>query len=471
MAIEARIVDFDHLFHTSTRPPMLVNDFNIDTQEDRDKLNKLIYTYYEGDSLKVLPACECGEITSEFNVGITCQNCGQVVRAITERELESILWIRPPDGVKTLINPVFWAILSEYLTYSSVNLLRWMCDPTYIVSSPAPKILKRLQETGIERGLNFFYDNFDAIHRMLVDRKIYKPSKSGVDALDDLVQRYRKAIFTQYLPIPSKLGFITEKTITGSYADPTMAPAVNAIRTISATVNSYTPLQNRVLQSRTVKTIMLLTDYYQTFISNSLAGKYGWWRKHVLGSRLHFTFRAVISSLSDNHDYDELHLPWSLSVMVFRLHLESKLNKRGFTPRESAKFLHEHTARYHPLIDELFQEIFEETPDKGFPVLFNRNPSLARASIQCLRVTKVKTDPHINSISMSVLILKGPNADFDGDALNGMLILDNYMYKHLRRLEPHLGVLDLKSPRKLSKNIALPPPIVTTIGGWMYEGR
>ena len=55
------------------------------------------------------------------------------------------------------------------------------------------------------------------------------------------------------------------------------------------------------------------------------------------------------------------------------------------------------------------------------------------------------------------------------DALNGMLILDRAMYHQLKRLEPHLGVLDLKRPRTLSKNIALPPPIVSTIAGWMYE--
>lgn len=414
MAIEARLVNFNHLFHTTTVPPILVNEFNIDTQEDRERLNGLIYSHYEGDSLSVAPSCDCGEVTGEYNVGITCQRCHTIVMSVTERPLESILWIAPPEGVKTLFNPMAWIILHERLNYPGVNLLRWMCDPTYQITIAPPKVLKKLQEAGIERGINFFFDNFDQIHHMLMDRKIYNTTAVQMASLDAFVKKYRNCIFTQHIPIPSKLGFITEKTITGSYADPTMVPAVDAIRTISATVNSATPLQSRVLQSRAVRVVMLLAEYYQSFIGTSLAGKYGWWRKHVLGSRLHFTFRAVISSQSDNHAYDELHLPWSLSIMVFKLHLESKLIKRNFTPNESTKFLHEHTTRYHPLIDELFQEIFDEVPEKGFPVLFNRNPSLARTSIQCLRVTKVKTDPKINSISMSVLILKGPNADFDG---------------------------------------------------------
>ena len=72
---------------------------------------------------------------------------------------------------------------------------------------------------------------------------------------------------------------------------------------------------------------------------------------------------------------------------------------------------------------------------------------------------------------MSVLCLVAPNADFDGDALNGMLILDYRMKKLLDRLAPHHGVLDLKKPRTLSKNIKIPAPVTTTISAWVHEGR
>ncbi len=57
------------------------------------------------------------------------------------------------------------------------------------------------------------------------------------------------------------------------------------------------------------------------------------------------------------------------------------------------------------------------------------------------------------------------------DALNGMLILDEHMDEKLRRLEPHLGILDQKKPRTLSKNGQIPAPIITTISGWVHEGR
>ena len=59
----------------------------------------------------------------------------------------------------------------------------------------------------------------------------------------------------------------------------------------------------------------------------------------------------------------------------------------------------------------------------------------------------------------------------DGDALNGMLILDEEMNESLKRLSPHLGVLDTDKPRSISKNIVLHSPPLTTIRNWMYKGR
>lgn len=45
------------------------------------------------------------------------------------------------------------------------------------------------------------------------------------------------------------------------------------------------------------------------------------------------------------------------------------------------------------------------------------------------------------------------------------------MYERAARLAPHLGVLDLKKPRTLSKNIVIPPPVVTTISSWVHGGN
>ena len=57
------------------------------------------------------------------------------------------------------------------------------------------------------------------------------------------------------------------------------------------------------------------------------------------------------------------------------------------------------------------------------------------------------------------------------DALNGILILDMKTLAALKRLAPHLGVLDLSRPRTISRHVSIPEPVLTTIGNWLHRGR
>lgn len=472
MGIIATIVDFDHLYRTSTTLPILVNGFNIESVEERERLNQMIFTHYDGDTLNIVPECHCGNISGEPNVGVICDVCGVSVMAVTERPLESVLWLKPPQGVDVFINPMIWKILSDKMTHKGINLLRWVCDPLMVIPSASlAKLPKGFHSLEIERGINSFYRNFDRYIDLFMENDIIIGTKNQQRFYRRFIDKWRHAFFAEHLPVPSKLNFITEKTVTSTYVDATMTPAINAIWTISQTEHAVRPLSLRNRIARSVKANMLLAEFYEKFISDILVGKKGMYRKHVFGSRLHFTARAVISSISDNHAYDELHLPWTLSIMLFKIHLSSKLIKRGFTPNECSRLLHENAVKYNPLIDQLFNELIDESPHGGIPVLLNRNPSLVRGSIQALRITKIKTDTRINSISLSVLILKAFNADFDGDALNLTLLLDDRMYRAAQRLAPHLGVLSLKSPREIANNIVLPAPVVATMSSWVHEGR
>lgn len=477
--IAIELVDLDRVFETASNPPVIVNKFNINTQADKDLLDSLIYTNYEGDSLNVVPQCECGKTRGASKINSRCPRCGRQIFPVSERPLESLLWLAPPEGVKTFINPQAWTMISKALTHGGVNGLAWLCDPTMPVGHEPHREIRRLMDLGIERGINNFFDNFDEIVEMLFNANVISgTSRRQKEDLYLFIKLNRDRIFCGHLPIPSRLGFVTERSITGSFADTTMKTAIDAIRTISSTVHSLMPLDIRRLQARTVKANEFLAQYHQDYMSTTLTSKRGWLRKNVYGSPLYFTFRAVISSLSERHEYDELHLPWGVAVSVYEIHLTSKLMRRidettgrPFTPNRIKQHLREHTLRYSPLLDELFKELIAECPHKGLPVLFNRNPSLDRGSIQQFFVTKIISDPKINAVAMSVLALKAPNADFDGDELNGTLLLSNRLEKAFRVMAPHMGVLDLDRPRTMSRNQAMPPPVASTIGQWVHRGR
>jgi hypothetical protein len=139
--------------------------------------------------------------------------------------------------------------------------------------------------------------------------------------------------------------------------------------------------------------------------------------------------RCVIGPIIGPHKSDELHLPWAPSVQIFKLHITNKLLKRGsdpvygrWTPKSIARFIDSYTNRYHPILDEIFEELIAEAAHGGIKCIFNRPPSLEKGSIQCLRVTKIKKDPRIKTISMPINITNPFNAD---KLLNGVYYSEN----------------------------------------------
>lgn len=409
-----RLVNLDQLYHNSSSAPVLGNDFNVKSEDDRKALNDLIYTHYEGDTLATFPTCDCGNLRGVYNEGIVCDICKVPVQAITERPLESLVWLESPKGVGPFISPIVWIILSKALTYNSVNLLEYMVNPTHMIQGNIHKKVRQFLNLNLERGINFFHANFDRIMQLMYDERILKGQREDIM---EMLQMYRDCVFTYHLPLPSKMGMITEKTAVNSYTENAILYAIDALRTITSAVHSPIPLSPRLLQARAMQANAMMAQYHNLFMSESLGTKEGLSRSHIFAGRLHHTFRAVIVSLSDNHEYDEIHIPWSIAIMVLKIHLYNKMIRRGMTHNECNAMINEHLIVYNPFIDELFQELINESPHRGIPVTFGRNPTLNRGSIQLLRITKVKTNPEINSISMSTLVLTAPNADFDGDRL------------------------------------------------------
>ena len=119
--------------------------------------------------------------------------------------------------------------------------------------------------------------------------------------------------------------------------------------------------------------MIALANYYKDTIDVVLSDKPGMFRKHVFASRNHFSMRCVISSLTKAHRYDELLIPWGAAVTMLKMHLMNKLIRRGYTVNHATSLLHFSVYRFHPLIRQLFDEIFSEAPDNKLYCLWQRN--------------------------------------------------------------------------------------------------
>lgn len=88
-------------------------------------------------------------------------------------------------------------------------------------------------------------------------------------------------------------------------------------------------------------------------------------------------------------------------------------------------------------------------------------------SAQTKYITLFKKDPADHTVSTSILTVKAPNSDFDGDALNYSISLDNTMAQMWLNLEPHNNVFVAQEPRKISGNISMPKPVIASISNWL----
>jgi DNA-directed RNA polymerase subunit beta' len=136
-----------------------------------------------------------------------------------------------------------------------------------------------------------------------------------------------------------------------------------------------------------------------------LSGKEGIFRRNLLGKRVDYSGRSVIT-VGPNLKLDECGIPLYIAMRIFSPFVVGKLiqKKISYTPKQAEKMIKEG----HPLALKYLEEVVK---DKY--VLLNRAPTLHRLSIEAF---KVKLMPG-KTIRLHPLVCTSFNADFDGDQM------------------------------------------------------
>lgn len=468
MPIIQELVNLEDIFRGLQEPPVFINDLASYTEEDRERVKSLVMTQYSSDMVSMLPRCRCGELKGEFSVAVVCNICGEVVKSNIESDIEPIVWFRQPHDVEKLISPIIWIMLKNRFKRSGFNVIQWLVDTDYRAKVKQPPVINKIVSAGIQRGYNNFVQNFDSIMGFLFSLKDFKVKNGQVDHLKNLIDLNRGMIFSSWIPLPNKVLLITEQTHVGLYVDSTVIDALNPIKMLVGIDKQHFGKSTRSRENRTVKALSALAAYYERFYRVNLSPKTAQFRRHVYGTRMNFCFRAVISSLTGDHRYDSIIIPWGIAVTVFRPHLMNKLiNHYGFDQNSALGLLLGHVGIYSEFLDKLLTEIIRGAPGGRYPCLMERNPSLLQGSIQRLGIDGFTKDPTDYTIKMSILIVRSYNADFDGDALAVTIALDNKIADSWYPLSPHFNIFQLSRPHVVSGNVAIPKPNIATMARWI----
>lgn len=528
MGVHLEIEDYNKLFRSITSDPIIVNNVLDTLETEKNAFDENFFvTYTDTDLLDTIPKCPCGHTHGQHHVdrkgrGTICKKCKLPVQQVLNKPIEPIIWVERPQGVDAMINPEAWRLLSDFFSLSNnsnqkFNIIKYLVNTDYRPNRQHHgRWMDDIERMGIKRGLNYFYNHFDEIVEKLTSIPQFSSTKDKKEKLRDMltfIDMYRDRIFADHIPVHNKTILVIENTKFGTYMDTTLKTVIDAVRNIAGIDSPIKDFSVSQKENRAAKFSESMSDFSRDYEKNFVAGKPGLVRKHVYATRCWFSFRAVINSLTEPHHHDEIHLPWALAVTTFRLHLMGKLYRRGFGHNDASYFLNAHTHVYHPLLNELFDELLNESPyelsptieasiqngkmvinelpggiidvrdevrhvedgqrnpaaKRGIPCIFGRNPSMYRTSIQRMFITKIKTDPKIMSISYPIISVAGPNADFDGDQMFGFLTMDNWTTDELRYLAPHFGAWKLSGPRKIGDNMPLPKPIVSSLVSYLYD--
>ena len=137
----------------------------------------------------------------------------------------------------------------------------------------------------------------------------------------------------------------------------------------------------------------------------SLKGKKGRFRQHLLGKRVDYSGRSVIV-VGPNLKIHECGIPKQMAIELFQPFIIQKLRNKGivFTTTAAKAII----AEQNPIIWDILKEIM-----KNHPVLLNRAPTLHRLGIQAFLPKLVEG----KAILLHPLVCPAFNADFDGDQM------------------------------------------------------
>jgi len=140
-------------------------------------------------------------------------------------------------------------------------------------------------------------------------------------------------------------------------------------------------------------------------LSDMLKGKQGRFRQNLLGKRVDYSGRSVIT-VGPNLKLHQCGLPKKMALELFKPFIYSRLEAKGFssTVKQAKKLVEKEKPEVWDILDEVIRE---------HPVLLNRAPTLHRLGIQAFEPTLIEG----KAIRLHPLVCTAFNADFDGDQM------------------------------------------------------
>ncbi|MEA2015052.1 MAG: DNA-directed RNA polymerase subunit beta', partial [Thermodesulfobacteriota bacterium] len=140
-------------------------------------------------------------------------------------------------------------------------------------------------------------------------------------------------------------------------------------------------------------------------LSDMLKGKQGRFRQNLLGKRVDYSGRSVITVGPDLRLH-QCGLPKKMALELFKPFIYNRLEEKGYvtTIKSAKKMVEKEVSEVWDVLDEVVRE---------YPVMLNRAPTLHRLGIQAFEPVLIEG----KALQLHPLVCAAFNADFDGDQM------------------------------------------------------
>lgn len=429
------LIDLQQTF-AMTPGARIVN--NSELISEGNKLSKdftnLLYSNGDGE-LGFVPSCQCGRVKGVVKVNLTCPTCGTVCSEQFVDSLTQNTWLSFPEVLSDVLHPVWYMILKNWTSIGRRDLS--IID---IILNPDEDMPEDLAPYIKGRGFKYFKENSEYIMNVL----LYEYPRTAKKALQPWMVSYYhvygNVMFTNKLPVlHNSLHPLKGNGSSLNYVDKASTSILTAIIDLSTEAfKHHSTTVNDIASARaTYRIYQNIIDYYRTLITTVIGSKPGIIRKHELGSRFNWSFRAVVVPHDSTKRLDEIILPWGVAVNLLRLPIINRLVSHHKLSVPDAYELCLFAANnYQKLVDECITHFIKSSPGGYLAIATGRNPTMAYGSEMMLRCYTVKKNPKDETLSINACIVTPANIDFDGDELYGFIVFEEWLRKAMEAIQP-----------------------------------
>lgn len=399
-------------------------------------------TYEDENAFIERYRCDCGEFKGRQYEGEECPICHTKIRE-RENNINVTGWIGLDR--EQIINPYYFNILMSAIGKNT--FLEIIIERSRVTTDGQSSSLNNAEGEDITPlspysfiGIRGFYEKYEEIMHYFMNKKKNKEHTFYVL----LHEKYK--VFTHHIPIYSTM--LRPQSVTSdTFYFESVDKLINTTFSLSDLLKKSEPFQKENILYRIQSKVNKMWDIALDMIN----GKEGWIRDQVLGGSLNYTSRCVIRPEPMLHD-NEVDLSYKACLELFKYKIIYYLMKLNNTTLSKAYAQWNNAVIFDKSVYEIMNFILREEDPK---LLINRNPTLNYYSMLLMRIRRIESDDSLYTMSVPLSILSGLNADFDGDILNIIGLMDPGIIMLFRKFDPVMRMIISRDSGKLNEYFSI----------------